>query len=431
MQVVTNEFRKSMRELLRRICARRALVCAGAVLLVLFVISGALSWQWGVAGLIGIGLSPALRPGASNDGIAPANPPAGRAPDLHTANGIAADGAPLWRQMLSAITDPALVLDRDQRVMAANTSSAAVFAAAEGRHIAQVHRSPELLAAVVRASTTGQPQMFDLHMVVPVERHLAGVVTPLTSEPSHPASLLVLRDRTEERQLAEMRADFVANASHELRTPLASLKGFVETLQGAAKDDSGAREKFLGIMQSEAARMSRLIDDLLSLSRIEMREHVAPAGRVDLSSVVTEAAAELAPIAKAANITLALPLSQAGAFVTGDRDELMQVVQNLIQNAIKYGRPGGRVDLALTREGREVVLGVADDGIGIAPVHLPRLTERFYRVSAKDSRERGGTGLGLAIVKHIVSRHRGELAIASQPGRGSTFTVRLPAAAAE
>ena len=424
---VLNDLRKPRHDILASIGARSTALCACVVLLSLFIAFGDLSWQWGAAGLIGSGLVAALWPDARVVDRPSAPLPAGRAQDLETLNVV----TPLWRQMLAAIADAALVLDRGHRVIGANSSAAAMVSAADGLHIAQVYRSPELLAAVERASSSGQPQVFDLHMIVPVERHLAGVVTPFTLElslPSQPAFLLVLRDRTEAQQLAEMRADFVANASHELRTPLASIKGFVETLQGAAKDDPVARKKFLGIMQTEAARMSRLIDELLSLSRIEMHEHVAPAGQVDLSSVLSEAVAELGPIAKAADVTLALPASMSVAAVIGDRDELMQVTQNLIQNAIKYGRRGGRVDLALNREGTQVVLTVADNGIGIAPVHLPRLTERFYRVSAKESRERGGTGLGLAIVKHIVSRHRGELTIASEPGVGSTFTVRLPGA---
>jgi two-component system phosphate regulon sensor histidine kinase PhoR len=224
-----------------------------------------------------------------------------------------------------------------------------------------------------------------------------------------------------------MRSDFVANASHELRTPLASLKGFVETLRGAAKDDPVARERFLAIMQEQADRMAQLIDDLLSLSRIEIRQHVRPEGSVDLLEIATRAAGDLSPKAGSNHIALNIHRPTGPVVVRGERDELYQLVHNLLENAIKYGRLGGKVDVTLAAEGPRIAMAVQDDGIGIAPEHLPRLTERFYRVSAKASRERGGTGLGLAIVKHIVTRHQGDLDIRSEPDKGSIFTVRLPA----
>ena len=233
-----------------------------------------------------------------------------------------------------------------------------------------------------------------------------------------------------------MRADFVANASHELRTPLASLKGYVETLQGSAKDDADARERFLKIMAEQAERMSRLVDDLLSLSRVEMREYLPLSDEVELGVVLTEVAQTLEPLAKRAGVTLTLSRSDGEAIVRGDRDELLQVFQNLVQNAVKYGRSGGKVDIRMTREpaasGRPegFRVDVTDDGPGIAPQHLPRLTERFYRVNVAASREKGGTGLGLAIVKHILNRHRGALLIASKLGQGSTFSVSLPSAPA-
>jgi two-component system phosphate regulon sensor histidine kinase PhoR len=338
---------------------------------------------------------------------------------------------PLWRQMLEAITDVGIILDQRQQVIAANTAALAMVPAMAGRHIAQVMRAPELLAAVDQARTTGKSQSFDFRTIVPVERHLTGTVTPLHSDDPAvigPALFVLLHDRTDLEMLAQMRADFVANASHELRTPLAALKGFVETLQGAAKDDPAARDRFLSIMQGEAARMSRLIDDLLSLSRIEMHEHIAPTGIVDFAAIVANAVASLRPLAATAEVTLQPSIPPDGVMVQGDRDELMQIAQNLIQNAIKYGRAGGfaRIEFQVDRE--RAVLSVVDNGIGIAPEHLPRLTERFYRVSAKNSRERGGTGLGLAIIKHIVNRHRGELRIASELGKGSTFTVLIPTA---
>jgi two-component system phosphate regulon sensor histidine kinase PhoR len=233
------------------------------------------------------------------------------------------------------------------------------------------------------------------------------------------------------RRSEQMRADFVANASHELRTPLAAVSGFIETLRGPARDDEAARDQFLDIMGTEAARMRRLIDDLLSLTRIEMNEHVKPEGRIALEGVVRQAAAALKPLAAQDDMTMTVEALGPLPVVIGEHDELVQLFQNLIHNAIKYGREHGRVQVTLSAQNGHVAVAIKDDGEGIAPSAIPRLTERFYRVDVKRSRERGGTGLGLAIVKHIVSRHQGRLSIESKLGEGSTFTVFLPAAASE
>jgi two-component system phosphate regulon sensor histidine kinase PhoR len=247
---------------------------------------------------------------------------------------------------------------------------------------------------------------------------------------------VLLHDVTAARRSDRMRADFVANASHELRTPLASLLGFVETLRGPARDDAEARERFLGIMHEQATRMARLIDDLLSLSRIEMNEHVPPTGRVDIAEALRRVAETLQQKAAARGMRIELDAPEDLPPVVGDADELAQLFQNLVDNAVKYGRPETKVRVAARRSERSlpgapasIEVGVADEGEGIAREHLPRLTERFYRVDTARSRAAGGTGLGLAIVKHIVGRHRGALEIESERGRGSTFTVRLPAAA--
>jgi two-component system phosphate regulon sensor histidine kinase PhoR len=269
-------------------------------------------------------------------------------------------------------------------------------------------------------------------------------------------ALLVFHDETDLRQAERTRADFLANASHELRTPLASLLGFIETLRGHARQDEGARDRFLGIMQAQAERMSRLIDDLMSLSRIELNEHVAPADDVDLSLAVRDAADAAAPVAQARKVQIVADLPAAGvAMVAGDRDQLVQVAQNLIDNAIKYSVSGGVVRvgvrsgltaaraaagerpeasrLALLSPDRiepsYALLSVGDEGAGIAREHLPRLTERFYRVEGQKSGERLGTGLGLAIVKHIANRHRGGLMVESAEGAGTTFSVYFPAKA--
>ena len=269
---------------------------------------------------------------------------------------------------------------------------------------------------------------------MPVERHLVVVVAPLTLPDQRdfaPALLVTVRDLTAQDRLSEMRADFVANASHELRTPLASLRGFVETLQGPARNDPAARDRFLGIMSNQADRMTRLIDDLLTLSRIEMRQHVAPTMEIDLRDVLTNVVQGLETLATSSKVTLDLKMSADPSMVRGDRDELIQVFQNLVQNAIKYGREGGRVSIEMRRLARSagrpgrVEVAIQDDGPGIDAQHIPRLTERFYRVNTVQSREKGGTGLGLAIVKHIVTRHGGELNIASTVGLGSTFTILI------
>lgn len=336
---------------------------------------------------------------------------------------------PPWISILDGLPDPVFVLNRFERLIAANLVSRQTFNAGLGRHISLTFRSTELLGALKAARASGKVEVCRTRLLSPIERVIDCSITPLQNIQSDddPAFVIVLRDKTTELQQAELRADFVANASHELRTPLASLSGFIETLRTTAKDDALAREQFLEIMQDQARRMSRLIDDLLSLSRIEMRQHVMPKIAVNMADVASETVKALAPIAARQQIALTSEAAPERLLVSGDREELMQLTQNLIQNGIRYGNPGGFVRVELKRDGRWISLSVRDNGIGIAAEHIPRLTERFYRVNARDSRERGGTGLGLAIVKHIVNRHQGELRIVSTPGQGSVFTVLLPA----
>jgi two-component system phosphate regulon sensor histidine kinase PhoR len=265
------------------------------------------------------------------------------------------------------------------------------------------------------------------------------------------AALVAFHDETEVRRVERTRVDFLANASHELRTPLASLSGFIETLRGHARDDPGAREKFLGIMQGQADRMARLVADLTSLSRIELDEHVAPRGVVDLGMVVGEVIEAAAPIGPSRDVQLHWKPPPAPVTVRGERDQIVQVVQNLLDNALKYSPPGGdiafelasglsegaaasgpdgvpRISLVAPDPSPETyaVLRVVDHGPGIARQNLPRLSERFYRVGGQKSSDKAGTGLGLAIVKHIMNRHRGGLTVASAEGEGSTFTVYFP-----
>ena len=286
------------------------------------------------------------------------------------------------------------------------------------------------------------------------ERVWRAVAKPLISDHASPLALLWLRDETNALRNERMRADFLANASHELRTPLASLAGFVETLRGHAKDDPVARDRFLAIMTQQAERMSRLIDDLLSLSRIELNEHIPPSGAVDLNLAAADVLDALAPLVTDQKLTLDARLGPPGASgVTGDRDQVIQVIQNLVDNAIKYAGPGGAVtieilpiapmeDLIAPRmpsgarlsllspdrapDGLYAAVRVSDSGPGIAREHLPRLSERFYRVEGQKG-GRAGTGLGLAIVKHIINRHRGGLSVESAQGQGAAFTAYFPA----
>jgi two-component system phosphate regulon sensor histidine kinase PhoR len=288
-----------------------------------------------------------------------------------------------------------------------------------------VLRNPEILGAIEKSAASDEPAVAQYTVTVPIERHYEAHSVRVSVMP--PVIGLVLHDLTAIRRGEQIRADFVANASHELRTPLAALSGFIDTLRGHAKDDPVAQENFLQIMSAQAARMSRLIGDLLSLTRIELNEHVPPEGTVDMEGLVREAAAALEPLARADDITIAIIAPRGLPLVAGDRDELVQTLQNLMHNAIKYGRQGGHVWVTLTDMGEQISVAVKDDGEGIPAIAVPRLTERFYRVDVKRSRERGGTGLGLAIVKHIVNRHHGRLLIESKPGEGSTFTMLMPA----
>ncbi len=339
-------------------------------------------------------------------------------------------------QLFEQLPDPLLLLDAGGRVLFANKAMRGVVGLdAQKKPVSAVLRTPEVLQAIEKTAATGEQASVEFMVRVPVERHYQAYVTRV-DEPR--MTVLLLHDLTAMKRAEQARADFVANASHELRTPLAAVSGFIDTLRGHARDDPEAREKFLEIMTVEAGRMRRLIDDLLSLTRIEQNEHVPPAGTVDPGSVVRDAATALAPLAEADGVTLAIDEAAGLPPVTGQRDELIQLFQNLIHNAIKYGRKGGHVwiSLALAKPaaparrgaGAMVSISVRDDGEGIPREAIPRLTERFYRVDVKRSREKGGTGLGLAIVKHIVNRHQGRLQVESQPDQGSCFTVSLPAA---
>jgi two-component system phosphate regulon sensor histidine kinase PhoR len=338
--------------------------------------------------------------------------------------------------VVAGLPDPVIALDRSGRVLALNERARSLAPALrQGEPVSLALRMPELIEAIGRAYARGEEQRVEYSERVPLDRWFETIVTPVKREPnlSKPdLVLMVFHDLTPLRRAEEMRADFVANASHELRTPLAALSGFIETLQGSAREDAKARERFLAIMREQAQRMARLIDDLLSLSRIELNAHRRPDTLVDLVPIVRQVADGLETLARGRGVIVHVEAVNA-LTVPGDRDELVRVFENLVENALKYGAAGKRVDItlrqAISAEGEpEARVGVRDYGPGIAPEHLPRLTERFYRVDVSESRAQGGTGLGLALVKHILNRHRGRLSIESTPGAGATFTVQLPAA---
>lgn len=342
---------------------------------------------------------------------------------------------------MDAIVDPILTLDPDGRILHANRSGRTLFGAAVvGRAFTAVLRNPSLLQAIEAAQAGSDGARVELQLADPVERDFVVSVKPLNAvSPDGSRLILAFHDVTAQHVAEQQRTDFVANVSHELRTPLATLIGFIETLQGPAKEDPQAQERFLGIMQDQAQRMSRLVNDLLSLSRIQLNEHVPPTGSVDVGELLERVVHALEVNAAKRDVTLDLKRAKKLPLVIGDADELQQLFQNLIDNAIKYGAAKQPVTIvaeaattlpaSLPRTAKGAIsVSVTDRGEGIPRQHLPRLTERFYRVDPARSRAVGGTGLGLAIVKHIVNRHRGALLIDSELKKGSTFTIYLPIA---
>jgi two-component system phosphate regulon sensor histidine kinase PhoR len=362
------------------------------------------------------------------------------------------------RGVFDSLPDPLILLDARRRVTFGNQAARQLLGTiAVGSDLAVALRDPTVLEAVDGVLADGVGRQAEFHGVLPNERHFAVRVerlrplegaSPTSGSPGGATCVLAMVDVSATKRSEQMRSDFIANASHELRTPLSSLIGFIETLQGPARDDPQAHEQFLKLMHEQAQRMARLVRDLLSLSIIETSQHKPPAGQVDLPALMQTVIDILQLQARAKNMTVKLtvedgPLPPAA----GDADQLAQLFQNLIDNAIKYGAANSEVtvriwpasiagpegappsDLAIPQTA--LAVAVADKGEGIAPEHLPRLTERFYRVDTARSRAVGGTGLGLAIVKHILARHRGRLQVESQPGQGSRFTIYLPSAISE
>lgn len=394
----------------------------GVVILGVLMVFGRLPLAEGLGGILGLGALTALfaRMGGK--------PQPGQV-DREIGTGLEANVT----RFADTLAEPCLIIDTRAVLAYANPAARQHFPRAKvGDPLTFTLRNPELVEALPKAEETGEAQRIELHITAPNEVWYRAVIVPYAPQGEKGARFTVisLYDFTEQKRTERMRGDFVANASHELRTPLTSIMGFIETLQGPAANDEGARTRFLGIMRGQAERMSSLVDDLLSLSRIELRQHVRPTAEVNLNSLLREVAASLQPRLDDANITLNLDLPDEAISVKGDKIELFEVVENLADNAIKYGGSAGHIEIALTptasRRGDYHAITVTDFGPGVSEDHLPRLTERFYRVDSETTRGKKGTGLGLAIVKHIVSRHQGDMAIRSKPGEGTTVEVLLP-----
>ena len=346
----------------------------------------------------------------------------------------AAFGAELMAEMVKAMPLPVIAIGTDERILAANEGAIRLFSdAILGRHYITVLRQPILLDAIENVLRLSAPAEA-VYRVTESQRDLVYdvFIRPVISD-GFSCVTVTFEDKTEVQEAGQMRRDFVANVSHELRTPLTAVLGFIETLQGPASEDTKARQRFLEIMDREAKRMNRIVGDLLSLSRVEAERRVRPTDRVDVPALIRSVTLSLQPVAKAQNVELIVEGAEGSEEVPGDFDQLTQVFTNLIENAIKYGGSGKEVHVCLTSHTDEptmrssaIRVDVSDQGDGIATQHIPRLTERFYRVDSHRSREMGGTGLGLAIVKHILNRHRGRLRIESHPGQGSCFSVILP-----
>ncbi|MGV6813336.1 MAG: ATP-binding protein [Brevirhabdus sp.] len=340
------------------------------------------------------------------------------------------------QSILQGVSQPVLVIDLRERILAANPPCEELLGPElVGRHYATIIRQPNLLELIDRTFTSGTSG--DGRYLATSVGHEATYAVRATPYSSGEDGGLVLsfEDMTPVEKASQMRRNFIANASHELRTPLTALQGFIETLKGPARDDAEARDRFLDIMASEATRMNRLVRDLLSLTRVEAEERLRPATKVDVVRILRHTMNTLEGLIRSAGVELVFEPSHDSFEVDGDEDQLTQVFQNLLENAVKYGGNGKRISVSVSIIDREPVLRsrcisicVRDEGEGIDPAHIPRLTERFYRVDNHRSRQMGGTGLGLAIVKHIVNRHRGRLRIESTLGAGSRFSVFLPAA---
>lgn len=342
----------------------------------------------------------------------------------------------MLQTVVDALPQPMVVIGDDERIHHINDAARTlVGAGAAGRHFITALRQPALLDTVEATLRDREARQTNFLAREDGQDVTYAVRCAAIDMGVRRGVMLYFEDVTHLETASQMRRDFVANVSHELKTPLTALLGFIETiLHGPAREDAAARDRFLKIMESEAARMNRLVGDLLSLNRVEATERMRPTGRVDLRGLVQSVLHRLTGMAEESGLAIETDLPETQVPVPGDEDQLRQVLTNLVENAIKYGADGARIAVTLTRPSYHprlrcdaVELSVRDFGAGFDPVHIPRLTERFYRVDSHRSRALGGTGLGLAIVKHIVGRHRGRLQIETAPGQGATFRVLLPA----
>lgn len=422
-------------DLLARVAAARWIVgVAVAIILVAAAIGRFSPLEALLAALAVLGVA-AVRPPA------PRRVPSASAPTPVVSSRVPFRVDPQLAAVIGALPGPALLVDHRGTILVGNEAAVSSLGPVRrGEPISFTVRAPEVIEALRAAGADGAVRRVEFTERVPFERTFEAHVVPIAFDPADAARppdafLLTFVDLTQQRRLDRMRADFVANASHELRTPLASLSGFIETLQGPARSDPAARDRFLAIMVEQARRMSRLIDDLLSLSRVELNEHLRPQTVVDLVPIVGHVCDTLSPLAAERGVKLVVQRKVERMMVQGERDELIRLFENLVENALKYGASGKRVEVTLARntsaDGGEAVVTVRDHGPGIAPEHLPRLTERFYRIDAETSRAEGGTGLGLAIVKHILARHRGRLDVTSELGKGAAFAARIPLSTAD
>ncbi|MDR6754983.1 two-component system phosphate regulon sensor histidine kinase PhoR [Mycoplana sp. BE70] len=343
----------------------------------------------------------------------------------------AGDGLASIAVLIDALDMPVLVVTADETVKLQNRAATALFGPIpRNADLAGRIRAPGILDMAREVIAIGQTKEIEHSERLPAETVYIVRAAPMPSLGQRLGGgryfLISFRDVSQARRIEQMRSDFVANASHELRTPLASLRGFIETLQGPAKADEKAQERFLGIMHEQATRMSRLVDDLLSLSRLELKSNIVPDEMVDLKPLLGHVRDSLQPFAAELGVEIHLELPEQAVEVAGDRDELTEVFENLLENACKYGQEGKRVEVRLSASDAEhPEVTVMDFGSGIPPEHVPRLTERFYRVNVEASRSKKGTGLGLAIVKHILTRHRARLVVKSEVGKGTVFTVKF------
>jgi two-component system phosphate regulon sensor histidine kinase PhoR len=454
--------------LARLFVAALALASVGLVALLLLAVTGEIPWGAATAAAVALlgGLMWRLRRpmqeavviAAAADRLAEVDAGTVRTPEIiEIAAGLAraralfrerdeemARRAAAAERILEALPDPVLLLDRDRRVVRANTAARELLGIGiTAGDLAGFLRAPPVLAAADAVLADDIARDVAYKVDVPVERHFGVLITPIApvagtaaEDRTSPRAVVRLVDLTAVKRAEEMRADFAANASHELKTPLAALIGFIETLRGPAHDDAKARDRFLGLMAAQAERMGRLVNDLLALSSIELVEHAPPTTPVTLAPIVRGVVQALEIPARARDMRITVAADDDLPPVPGDSEQLAQLIQNLLDNAIKYGAAGSEIAVRLTAgaapagmPGKAVAISISDRGDGIPPEHIPRLTERFYRVDSARSREAGGTGLGLAIVKHILSRHRGQLKVDSAVGVGSTFTAYLPAAA--